>query len=79
MRREFQSIHWSQLVAGDVVQATRTIYTKVERVDHHSDTHLLVWGVDETGARKGQATSRLVDRRGVDGFVGVLLIYKRNH
>jgi hypothetical protein len=76
MRRKFRSIHWSQLQPGDVVQMTRTIWTKVERVEHHDDFTLMVWGEDTTGSRKGAATSRTLSRRGIDDL-GVLLIENR--
>lgn len=73
MRRKFRSIHWSQLQPGHVVQMTRTIWTKVERVEHHDDSTLMVWGEDTTGARKGDATSRTLSRHGIDDL-GLLLI-----
>lgn len=78
MRRKFRSINWSQLRPGDVVQMTRTIWTKVERVEHHDDAQLMVWGEDVTGMRMGQAVTRTLPRRGIDDL-GVLLIEEKEN
>ena len=72
-RRKLRSIHWSQLQPGDVVQMTRTIWTKVERVEHHDSVTLMVWGEDATGSRKGQAVTRTLSRRGLDDL-GLLTV-----
>lgn len=72
-RRQFRSIHWSQPQPGDVVQVTRTIWTKVERVEPHDGVTLMVWGEDTTGSRKGQTVTRTLSRRGIDDL-GLLTV-----
>lgn len=51
-------VHWSELETGDVVRTADTVWTRVDRVDHHIYGLITVSGEDATGSKRDQAVTR---------------------
>ncbi len=56
--------HWSQLAAGDVVQAGKTIWMRIESVASRDYGWIVIVGQDLTGSRRGSRVTRFLSKGG---------------